>query len=105
VNFRESGTPLQAVLTDLLSKKKITRADFAKLVGLTKGTLSRLEHKQPPKLPRRLNIGAWAEKLNLNETERHRLQLAAEITWSPALVQELVRQQPKSRQSIIRTQT
>lgn len=83
---------MQDAITALLRERGLNRTDFARRVGLDKATLSRLEHRKPTRLPKKLNVDRWIAALDLSREDAKRLRLAAELSWSPVGVQDLVRQ-------------
>lgn len=94
---RGRETPLEHAFSAFLDRRGLTRGEFAKKAGLEPYTLSRLTHRAPTKLPDDLNLDSWAEILQLSAEEKRQLAFAANLTWSTAPIQEVVRTLMKKR--------
>ena len=69
----------------------MTRKELAARIGAAGGSLSQWEGREPPTLPKKLDLDAIAAALDLTPAESRELRLAAELTYSPAGIQALVR--------------
>lgn len=85
---RRKANPLGELLGNLLSQCGLSQADFCKRVGLKQTNLSALRYRAPTRLPKTINIDAWAKALALSGKQREQLQRAAELAWSPVGIQQ-----------------
>jgi ubiquinone biosynthesis protein UbiJ len=81
-------TAFGALLVDLLARRALTQADFARLVGKAPGVVQfiRVGRRRPP-LAR---IEAWADALALRGEDRRRFLEAARLEHCPPEIRHLV---------------
>jgi len=88
---KRQPNPLGRILDRHLQDRHLSHAEFARLVGIKKGTLSAMRLREPISgLPKCLDIDLWSKTLNLSREEMKHLILAAAISYSPLDVQLLL---------------
>lgn len=90
--------PLGDLLLQLLTERGLSQAAFCKQVGLRPSNLSAIRLRGPTRLPKAIDVNAWAKALGLTASERAALQRAAELAWSPAGIQRVLSRKPKPTQ-------
>jgi hypothetical protein len=88
VRARSKPNPLGQLLDQQVAKRGLTHAAFCRLVGLKRGTLSAIRLRRPTKVPKTIDVDAWAKALGLKAKERDALRRAAELAWSPQGIQD-----------------
>ena len=82
--------PLGVILTKLLEARQLSDSDFARKAGLARAQVSEMKRRPASRLPRRVELDRWIRLLALSKEEAAQLREAAELTWSPQGIQELV---------------
>lgn len=74
-----------------LHERGLSHAEFARRVGIKKGTLSAIRLRQPSSgLPKSLQLEKWEKVLALSRQESHLLALFAAAAYSPAQIQAVI---------------
>ena len=82
---------LGQLLDQHLHDMGLSHAEFARRVGLKKGTLSAIRLRQAASgLPKSLNLEKWEKVLGLSHEESHILSLIAAVAYSPVQIQDLL---------------
>jgi transcriptional regulator with XRE-family HTH domain len=82
---------LGQLLDQHLNDTGLSHAEFARRVGLKKGTLSAIRLRQAASgLPKSLNLEKWEKVLGLSHEQSRLLSLFAAVAYSPKQIQDLL---------------